>query len=174
MLWLVVKSRCKNRGIKQQNLSNLFHHHVFLIQKHTFNYIRTYYIKKITTNVSICSLKGLRFEKFEVWRVWSLKSFDKSECWVLHLKGFGIICLLSFVFFLLSWFFCLGSFLCSMLVAQCSMLVALCSLLFAVRCALLGLAISISRIINIHLPANFILKTFPINRNVHILIFHPS
>jgi hypothetical protein len=62
---LVVKSRCKNRSINQQNLSNLFHHRVFLIQIHTFNYIRPCWIKKITTNVSNCSLKSLKFEEFD-------------------------------------------------------------------------------------------------------------
>ena len=134
MLEFVVKSRCKNRSIKQQNLSNLFHHHVFLIQKHTFNYIRRCYIKKITTNVSLYCMKGLKveeFERFEVWKVWSLK----FEVWRVSINrnvGYSIWKdSVSSVFCLLFFFFCLGSFVLALFFAQCSLLNALCSLLFA-------------------------------------------
>jgi len=148
MLWLVVKSRCKNRGIKQQNLSNLFHHHVFLIQKHTFNYIRRCYIKKITTNVSLYCMKGLKveeFERFEVWKVWSLK----FEVWRVSINrnvGYSIWKdSVSSVFCLLFFFFCLGSFVLALFFAQCSLLNALCSLLFALCSLLSGVLYWVSR-----------------------------
>ena len=148
MLWLVVKSRCKNRGIKKQTLSNLFHHHVFLIQKHTFNYIRRCYIKKITTNVSLYCMKGLKveeFERFEVWKVWSLK----FEVWRVSINrnvGYSIWKdSVSSVFCLLFFFFCLFSFVLALFFAQCSLLNALCSLLFALCSLLSGVLYWVSR-----------------------------